>query len=452
MIRNGHYHLVGLAGAGMSALAQVLQAQGKVVSGSDRCCDTGPDPDVVRKLRAGGIRLHPQDGSGVTENTCGLVVSSAIEGDNADIAAAKALQVPVMHRSEILAGLVDGRRCVAVTGTSGKSTVTGMIGWMLEQAGADPVVVNGGVLLNWSNGNVVGNARCGLSDIWVIEADESDRSLLRFRPEWAVITNVSKDHFELQETVELFQAFSGQAKRGCISALDCPRFLQQADIATVSGESTFVYKGTEVRLKLPGKHNAENALYALALCEHLDFDLELLVPALAEFKGIQRRHETIGIARGVKVVDDYAHNPAKIRAAWEAMAPCHKRVHAVWRPHGFGPLAAMMPDLTQVFANLAGGGDRIYILPVYDAGGTADRGVNSDALVHELNALNAGAVAIKDPGELPRMISGTARLGDVVLLMGARDPGLPSLARAILSSLRASCSPPPHHPPPNSRT
>jgi UDP-N-acetylmuramate--alanine ligase len=178
-----HYHLVGVAGVGMSALAQVLLGQGMRVSGSDRHFDRGEDLEVIAKLRGAGVRFLPQDGRGVTAGTAGVVVSTAIEKGNPDLEAAECRAVPVMHRAEMLARAAAGKRCVAVTGTSGKSTVTGMIGWILDQAGADPVVVNGAPVLNWVTPAAVGNVRLGKSDLWVLEADESDRSLLRYHPD-----------------------------------------------------------------------------------------------------------------------------------------------------------------------------------------------------------------------------------------------------------------------------
>jgi UDP-N-acetylmuramate--alanine ligase len=426
----------------MSALAQVLLEEGHCVSGSDRHLDRGADLEVLQKLRGAGVGLFPQDGSGLTPETTALVISTAIEKDNPDVRAAERLGVPLLHRAECLAQLVEGKTSVAVTGTSGKSTVTGMIGWMLEQVGADPVVVNGAPVLNWVTRQAIGNVRVRSGPVrkragewWVFEADESDRSLLKFRPDWAVITNVSKDHFDEKTAAELFEQFRGQAKAGVIDELDLRDVLDRLQPELSACGSVFAFRGRKVRLPVPGRHNAENAAFALALCERLGFKVDYLAEALGSFQGIQRRLEVVGQAGGVTVVDDYAHNPAKIRAAWESLAPYHRRLIAVWRPHGYGPLRSMLDELTETFSAIWRVQDRLLILPVYDAGGTADRRVNSDQLVAKLTARGISAAIVSDESGLAEALAAQAQPGDTILIMGARDPGLSVLGRAVAERL-----------------
>ncbi|MCG2661424.1 MAG: Mur ligase domain-containing protein [Kiritimatiellae bacterium] len=433
------FHLVGLAGVGMSALAQVLLAQGCRVSGSDRQLDAGRSLDVLEKLRAAGVQLRSQDGSGVTEGLTGLVVSSAIEADNPDIAAARRWRVPIMHRAECLAQWANARTClIAITGTAGKTTVTGMIGWALSQIGADPTVVNGGALLNWVDPRQIGNVRVGRSDVWVVEVDESDRSLLRFHPDWAVITNMSKDHFELSEVRHLFKAFAGQVKRGVVGC-----YGTAADDETLNGFKPdlsaegihFGYRGVDFKLPLLGRHNAENALQAVMLCERLGYALPVISRVLAGFAGIQRRLERLGMGRGVTVIDDYAHNPAKIGAAWDAVAPYYRRVLAVWRPHGFAPLALMLGELVRAFCARAKPADRVFILPVYFAGGTAQRTVTADTLVNALRERGVCAELAANYDDLLARLKTAAQAGDGVLWMGARDPDLGVYARRFVAEL-----------------
>ncbi len=429
------YHLVGVSGVGMSALAQALLAGGYTVSGSDRDLDRGLDLEVNRKLRAAGVRFVPQDGSGVGAGLRGVVVSTAIEKDNPELAAAAAAGVPVLHLAALLATLTDGRRCIAVTGTSGKSTVTGMLGWMLEQVGADPTVVNGAPVVNWDEGGCLGNVRAGHTDLWVIEADESDRSLLRYHPDWAIITNASADHFTLEETVKLFTLFSSRVKRGLISALNPPECLTRFRPEVFAGGSRFGYGGVSFTVNVPGRHNAENGLQAVLLGELLGYPLPALSRALAGFRGIRRRLEPVGAAGGVAVFDDYGHNPAKIRAAWETLQPHHAGVHLVWRPHGYRPLALMLDDLTALFTEVCRPTDRVLILPVYDAGGTADRSTQAGELVERLQAAGVPAEGVEDYAAAVARVSAAARPGDAVITMGARDPGLPALARQLVAAL-----------------
>lgn len=428
-------HLVGVAGVGMNALAQALQGTGWSVSGSDRFDDQGQDIDVIRKLKNAGIRFHKQDGSGVTRDTSAVVVSTAIEKDNPDLLAASALGVPVRHRAEMLAEVVRGQRTVAIAGTSGKTTVTGMVGWILEQLGGDPLVVNGGALVNWADETRIGNVRLGKSGVSVIEADESDRSLLKFEPEWGLITNASADHFDMAETMALFETFRGRVKRDCVIG-----WAEGAGWKSVKPEvsregTRFCYEGVDFELPLLGEHNAENAMQAAEVCRRMGYALPAMAVALRGFRGIQRRLEKIGEAGGVTVLDEYAHNPAKIAAAWRAVAPHHRRVVAFWRPHGFKPLATMFNDLVEMFGSVCGEKDRLYLLPVFYAGGSVTRQADSDGLVLALKQRGVMAEWVADYEGLMTMMLGTVAKGDVVLCMGARDPGIPAFARRLVGRL-----------------
>jgi UDP-N-acetylmuramate--alanine ligase len=311
-----------------------------------------------------------------------------------------------------------------------------MIAWVLEQAGYDPNVVNGAPLRSWIGPRTIGNARRGRSGLWVIEADESDRSLLRFRPDYAVITNASTDHFSARETRELFRRFAAQVKGPIVGGVRGPRFSGKGDPCLGRRGSSFRLAGDRIEVRLPGRHNAANALLAARLCLRLGVGQRDIRRGLRSFAGLARRLEEAGSARGVSVFDDYAHNPAKIQAAWTAVRPRAGRVLAVWRPHGYGPLRAMMAELEEAFAGLMGPADRLFVLPVYDAGGTANRSVRADELAARLAARSRAAAMVADYAQAARRVAAEASRGDVVLVMGARDPGLPRLARRIVHVLR----------------
>jgi len=434
-------HLVGVAGVGMNPLAQALLAAGFEVTGSDRFLDQGRDLDVIPKLERAGVRFFPQDGSGVTPATRAVVVSTAIEKGNADLEAAARLGIPVKHRAEMLAELASDRECIAIAGTSGKTTVTGMVGYLLEQLGDDPTVVNGGIVANWEDADRIGNVRAGRSRRWVVEADESDRSLLRFQPDWAIITNMSADHFPLEETKALFAQFAAQVKKGIVGRDDAAEPWASFRPEIGADGSRFRYGGVSFRVPVLGRHNAENALQAALLCERLGHPLERVAGALAGFRGIRRRLEVAGRARGVTVIDDYGHNTAKIRAAWETVAPFHRRAIVAWRPHGFGPLAAMYKDLRALFREMVGRGVVLHLLPVFYAGGTAKSEVSSERLARDLAADGAPADLVPDLDALTARVAAEAREGDVVLVMGARDPDLPTTARRIVEAVRRGSGP-----------
>lgn len=428
-------HVAGLAGVGMNAIAQVLQARGFRVTGSDRLHDQGVAVPALDILRRNGIELYPQDGSGVTSTTAALVVSSAIEADNPDLLAAHARQMPVWHRAEALAAVIGDDPCIAIAGTSGKTTVTGMVGWLLTELGMEPNVVNGGSLLNWRSDDCIGNVRITGSPWWVVEVDESDRSLLRFLPDWALLTNITADHFPLPESVELFVRFSAGIKN---TLLTDPDTLAQLETDPAFRARTALWQPDQlepVPLSLPGPHNQLNAGLALALCEELNFSRTAATTALSTFRGIERRLECAGTGRGVAVYDDYAHNPAKIQAAWTALTHQAERVLGVWRPHGYGPLNAMAPDLIAMWQRVMRPQDRLFILPVYYAGGTVNPVLTSADFVRQLGAAGIQAVYIENFATLAGTLLKEAQADDHILCMGARDPHWPVFARQLVQSL-----------------
>ncbi|MCX7008226.1 MAG: Mur ligase domain-containing protein [Kiritimatiellaeota bacterium] len=424
----GHFHLAGIAGVGMSALAQALINAGHSVTGSDRFLDQGRENlGVLETLRRAGAKLFPQDGSGVTAQTTAVVISTAIEADNPDLTAAQKFGVPVRHRSELLAELVAGKKLLAIAGTAGKTTTTALVGHLLVELGADPSVVNGGVVLGWQRPDALGSARKGRDDLWVLETDESDRSLLRFAPDWAIITNISKDHFELNEVVALFRKFAGQVKTGIICGPGVAELIRGHTTAILHSPSAL----NHYPCSLPGRHNAENVALAAALCEQLGYAPEKIRVALTNFRGIHRRLEKAGEREGITVFDDYAHNPAKIAAACAAVQPERGRLFAVWRPHGFGPLKLMLGELTDALAGVLRPQDHVLLLPVFYAGGTTSSALNSDALVDALVARGVAAQLAPDYATLEARLRAVLRPGDVVLVMGARDPDLPLFARRL---------------------
>jgi UDP-N-acetylmuramate--alanine ligase len=424
---------VGIAGVGMSALAQALLNAGHAVSGSDRFLDQGRENlGVLETLRRAGAKLFPQDGSGVTAHTTAVVVSTAIEADNPDLAAAQTFGVPVRHRSELLVELVAGQQLLAIAGTAGKTTTTALVGHLLVELGADPSVVNGGVALGWQRPDALGSARKGRADLWVLETDESDRSLLRFAPDWAIVTNISKDHFELDQVVALFRQFAVQVRTGIVCGPGVAALLRGHTAAKlVELAATRPLPLGPLPAALPGRHNAENALLAATLCERLGYAPEAIRAALATFQGVQRRLERVGACDGVTFFDDYAHNPAKMAAACAAVQPERGRLFAVWRPHGFGPLKLMLGELTDALAGVLRPQDAVLLLPVFYAGGTTSSALNSDALVDALVARGVAAELAPDYAALEARLRAALRPGDVVLVMGARDPDLPLFARRL---------------------
>lgn len=418
-----HYHFSGIAGCGMSALAQAAIHCGHHISGSDRYQDLGIKIPALDSFWLMGITLLPQDGSAITPELDGLVVSTAIENANPEIKRAQELNIPVIHRAELLAELCADKQVIAVAGTAGKSTVTGMLGWIFEQLGEDPVVYSGGSINNWRGHPALGNYRDGHSDTWIIEVDESDKSFLNFHPRHAVITNIAKDHYELDELHRMFAQFETQVQKTCVKGWD------EALTETLNG---FTYKGLEFKLNVPGRHNKENGLVAVRLCDALGMDLKKVRNALVEFKGIERRLELVGERNGAKLYDDFAHNPIKIQSAWNTVAAFSNRVIGYWKPHGFTPLHQMQQELAETFASVCRPQDRLFILPVYYIGGTTNRKTDAETFTETLQRHGIPAEYVPDYETLRARINHLhPHSGDTILGMGARDPALPGFARSL---------------------
>jgi UDP-N-acetylmuramate--alanine ligase len=452
----------GIGGSGMLPLASIVRASGRQVAGSDRSLDAGRTGAKFEYLKSLGIQLFPQDGSGLQDGMI-LVTSAAVEDSIPDVVQARKLGLDHKTRPEFLAELLNGaRHSVAVGGTSGKSTVTGMIGWILHAGHRQPTVMNGAVMKNFVTPSApFASALVGDPELFVSEVDESDGSIALYRPEVAVLTNISLDHKEMAELRSLFGAFLLRAGKSVLN-LDDPETRALADVipaanrigygfdspgAEMMGKNldlladgvsfTAIANGesVEVRLQTPGRHNASNALAALAAASALGIPLAEGAAALARFEGLKRRLETVGTASGITVIDDFAHNPDKIDATLATLRAQPGRLLLMFQPHGFGPLAKMGDELA---ASLAGGmadDDRLYLPdPVYQ-GGTVERTRGSDWLAAEIGKLGRTAIHLPDRGAIGDAMLADAKDGDRIVIMGARDDTLGEFALELVERI-----------------
>jgi UDP-N-acetylmuramate--alanine ligase len=418
-------HFIGIGGVGMNGLAQLAVAHGYHVSGSDRAFD--PKASPYSELISQGIQIYKQDGSAITEKTDLVVFSTAIESDNPDLLKAHSLAIPLYHRAALLKTLVADHTLIAVAGTAGKTTTTGLLGWIFDQLGLDPTVYNGAAVLNWKSASTPGNVRRGDGSLWIIEADESDKSLLQFSPTHSIITNISKDHFELEELHRLFDQFEAQTLGTTIRP-------EYDNIPTGATVDSFVIGGVEFQSPLLGRHNRENAIAAVLLCHQLQCDLEKVRVALSHFQGIERRLEKRGPVNGLTIYDDYAHNPAKMEAALNAVTEQAAPLLAYWRPHGYAPLAQCQQELKAVFANHFTTRNHLFILPVFYAGGTVKKQLTSSDFVNDLLQAGIRAEYVPDYNHLERRLNELAGPQTTILGMGARDPHLPIFANKLTQS------------------
>ena len=447
------FHYAGVGGSGMSALAQFQAMLGGRVSGSDRGFDRAERPEARAQLAALGIAILPQDGSGAGGDCAAVVVSTAVEDKVADFAEAQRRGLPIVHRSELLAHWVGAYRSVAVAGTSGKSTVVAMTFEMLRGAGRQPSVITGGDLVALHREGLWGNAWAGRSDLLVVEADESDGSLIRYRPAVGMALNLSRDHKTESEVAVMFATLRSRTREvfvcgddpGLGALRDGALVFGLSDRANVRGRdvtleaqgSRFTVDGVPFMLPVPGAHNVENALGAIAACRALDVPLSDMAAPLAAFQGVGRRFQSLGTAHGVEVVDDFAHNPAKIAAALATARLRGRRVLAVYQPHGYGPTRFLREDFVETFATQLAPEDRLWLLEIFYAGGTALRDFSAADLVRDVAARGHAAEFAPSREWLVGRLAEVARPGDLVLVMGARDPSLTTLARATLAAIAA---------------
>ncbi|MEO7276540.1 MAG: Mur ligase family protein [Sphingomicrobium sp.] len=452
----------GIGGSGMLPLASIVRAAGNKVSGSDRSLDAGRTPDKFDYLRSLGIALFPQDGSGL-EPGMTLVTSAAVEDSVPDVVRARELGLTHVTRPQFLAQLLNAaQRSVAIGGTSGKSTVTGMIGWILQANHRQPTVMNGAVMKNFVTPSALfASALVGDPELFVSEVDESDGSISLYRPEIAVLTNISLDHKEMAELRGLFAGFLKAAQRAVLN-LDDPETRALAEAlpagkvagygldspgAQFMGKAlelhndglTFALEAEgerhEVRLQVPGRHNASNALAAIAATRLLGVEIADSVSAIARFEGLKRRLETVGTAGGVTVIDDFAHNPDKIEATFATLRAHPGRLLVMFQPHGFGPLAKIGDELAASFAGGMAPDDQLFLPdPVYQ-GGTTDRSRGSDWLADRVSALGRAAQHIADRAAIGSALVDKARPGDRILVMGARDDTLIKFAQSLVDEL-----------------
>ena len=448
----------------MLPLAQILRARGANVAGSDRSYDQGRTSDKFAALERQGVTLHPQDGSGIVSGDQIVVASAAVEDSVPDIARANDLDCLRLTRAELNSILFNTSGAgLAVAGTSGKSTVTGMLGWILHEAGREPTIMNGAVMSNFvSEERPFASAVAGGQSLYVSEVDESDGSIALYRPAVGVLLNVSLDHKSMDELRQLFGDYLSRSRIAVVNA-DDPEALallphagetitfgidqDKAQIGIVPGsiaegpmrQAAMVIDRHDksehaLRLNLPGRHNLSNALAAIAGATAAGVPIATAVEALGGFDGLSRRFEMIGVsASGITVIDDFGHNPEKCAATLRTLRAHEGRILAFFQPHGYGPLRQMGAELAQVFAEELAEGDRTILCdPVY-FGGTTDRSEGSERIVRLIEEAGGHAEYIPNRKAVGDRLASVARPGDRIVIMGARDDTLSKFARDLFA-------------------
>lgn len=462
MSRFEDYFFCGVGGSGMTPLALIVKAGGGRVEGSDRALDQGRNTERFDYLRAHGVLLHPQDGSGIRRADQILVTSTAVEETVPDVQAARRIGAAITTRARLLADLFNrAPMSVGVAGTSGKSTTVGMIGWILHRAGMSPTIMNGADMKNFIGaGAPFASSRVGGGAHFVSEVDESDGSIAHFAPRIAVVNNISLDHKPMDELRPLFRDFAAQADTVVLN-------LDNAETAALAGElapgQTVTYsldgaladlvasrpvmsptgvaiavtarksgEAVTLELKVPGLHNVANALAALSAAQTCGVALAEAAAHLSEFSGIRRRLEVVGSANGITVIDDFAHNPDKIAATLATLHAFPGRLLVMFQPHGYGPLRLMREGFADCFAGELRDEDVLVMPePVY-FGGTVDRSVTSRDVIGDVARRGRKAFCIAERSACGDRLVEWARPGDRIVVMGARDDSLPGFGRELL--------------------
>ena len=444
----GTIHFVGIGGIGMSGIAEVMHQLGYKVQGSDIV-----ESYVVEKLRKTGIPVtigHSADNLG---DAAVVVCSTAVSRGNPEVEAAGERRLPIVRRAEMLAELMRMQKTIAVAGTHGKTTTTSMIAAMLDAGGIDPTVINGGIINRYGS-----NARLGKSDWMVVEADESDGSFLRLDGTIAVVTNIDPEHLEhwgsFEEVKRAYCEFIENVPfyglailcvdhpevQSILSRIQDRRivtygFSALADLRADNVEADGIGSRFDavifgrdgerraiegIRVPIPGKHNVQNALAAVAVGIELGIPDDKIVTGFDRFEGVKRRFTKVGEVDGATIIDDYAHHPVEIRAVLSAAREMttEGRVIAVMQPHRYTRLNALMEDFQSAFNDA----DVVFVTPVYPAGEEPLEGVDSDALVEGLRAHGHRMVkSVGDPADLAQSLRDIAAEGDTIICMGAGD-------------------------------
>lgn len=455
---------IGIAGTGMSAIAQYLQGVGKQVSGSDRYFHPGQPNETKEKLEAEGILCFLQNGEGITNETDLVVVSTAVEDTVEEVIRAKQLNIPIIKRAELLAIIAKSKKTIAVGGTSGKSTTSAMIFDILQHAGMQPSIISGAGLTSIikearPDGSVgrgkIGNAKVGSGDWLVIEADESDGSIVLYTPEVGLLLNIDKDHKEIDVLMDVFEQFRQHTKEFFVVNQSHPLAKQLSknsqhnfsvditDDAAYHAENFhqsglsifFTINLTPFTLNAIGKHSMENALAAATVCNLVGVPLNIAAEALKQYEGIYRRHQVFGQKNGVWLIDDYAHNPAKCAASIEACQPMADKVVAWFQPHGYGPTKFLRHDFVEEISKVLRPQDEIWMSEIFYAGGTAVKDISANDLIEDLKSKGCNAFFVENRNDFLEAARPHFSNSTTLLLMGARDPSLEQFSKQVWDQL-----------------
>lgn len=449
------YYFVGIAGTGMSRLALLFNKMGIPVSGSDRFFPDQTHHPMLTRLIRKDIALYPQDGSGITPDVARVVISAAIERQNPDVLKAQQMSIPVVTRSQLLADFFNAHCGYGITGTSGKTTITGMVTTVLRYAHNPHIYYCGDDLcgeLPLKTPNLTDN-----DIVMIAEIDESDGSPVLYYPNSAIISNISLDHKGIRELLDMFEQFAHQCSDILVLNSDCLSSMQlktrisnptvvtfginnpadyRADRITLTRQGVrFLCNGIEYKLRVQGLHNCYNALSAIVLLESMGVDRTIIAEGLERFNGMHRRLELVAEKDDIRVYDDFSHNPDKMYAALNTLKQTSNRIFLIFRPHGYGPMIMLRDKLIEAICSALSPADTIFFLDIFDAGGTASRTIHARDMVDDLCHIGMTAKYVPSMESIAGLVKSQLSPGDTIVVMGARDPYLSQFAKDLASEL-----------------
>lgn len=440
----------GIGGSGVSAIAGFMADKGHIIAGSDRLFDKNPEHPLKKTLLLKGINIVLQDGSGIDETFDLAVFSTAVEHDQPEFLKASSLGIPIKTRPEFLSELSASFKTIAVSGTSGKSTASGLLAFLMKELGLSPNFIGGGRVKQFRSSSDQGNYLTGDSQHLIIEACESDGTIVNYKPEHSIILNLSLDHHTIDKTADMFRELirntSGKVilnaddeNLGVVTyedavtfSIEKPSTYRAYDILYMPFSTDFSLRKIRFKISLPGMHNLLNALSCIALLSEFEIPLEHIAEVLPEFTGIERRFDIYLNNEHGLVIDDYAHNPHKIYSLMQTVNKIRENICYIFQPHGFAPTIMMKNEYIDIFAKNLRGSDHLMFLPIFYAGGTVSKEISSHDLADGIKAMGGSVEAVKERGEI------TNRLNEYknYVIFGARDETLADFAKEIAASLK----------------
>lgn len=440
----------GIGGSGMSAIASFMAGRGHTIIGSDRAFDRNPDHPLSVILKNKGITIVPHNGSGITSSLDFAVFSTAVEDTQPEVTKAKDLGIPIKTRPEFLSEIASEFRTISVAGTSGKSTIAGMLAFVLHELGIEPNFIGGGRVKQFKSQSNAGNSLNGASELLVIETCESDDSITHYHPVYSIISNLSLDHNVIEKTAEMFETLGRNTKemvivnsddenlkrcrfdRATTFSINNPSEYRAEAIEYQPLRTLFSVRGINYTLSLPGQYNLSNALPCITLLSEIGIPLKVIAGILPSFSGLDRRFDIHLNTEKHLVIDDYAHNPHKISSLMRSLKAFRHRVCYIFQPHGFGPTRFMKHAYIDVFVKNLRDEDHLVLLPIYDAGGTTRRDISSEDLSYAISEAGRSAEVLHERS----FLLNRAKEWDTYVVFGARDETLADFAEEIALKVR----------------